>query len=120
MKNPVFVRLFVPILVLLLTSFSCKTAPEDPGPSDQEGWEVVIIGAGAGGLSAGATLSRAGVKTLILEQHDKPGGFMTAFERGDYRFEVSLHMIDGLDPRGLDAGPFRRAGHSRQSSTHPV
>lgn len=110
MKNPVFLRLFVLILVLLLTSFSCKTAPEDPGPSDQKGWEVVIIGAGAGGLSAGATLSRAGVKTLILEQHDKPGGFMTAFERGDYRFEVSLHMIDGLDPGGWTRALFEELG----------
>ena len=38
MKNPVFLRLFVLILVLLLTSFSCKTSPEDPSPSDKKAW----------------------------------------------------------------------------------
>ncbi len=79
------------------------------GKNDSE-YEVVIIGAGAGGLSAGATLSQAGVKTLVLEQHDRPGGYMTAFKRGDYRFEVSLHWMDGLDPGGETRELFQNLG----------
>ncbi len=91
-----------------LPILSCLSETKTTIPPGQEHWEVVIIGAGAGGLSAGATLSQKGVKPLILEQHDKPGGYMTAFERGDYRFEGSLHMMDGLDEGGLTRKLFKR------------
>ena len=79
-------------------------------PPGAEKWPVVIIGAGAGGLGAGASLAQKGVKALVLEQHDKPGGYMTAFERGDYRFEVSLHMMDGLDENGATRGALKKLG----------
>lgn len=39
--------------------------------------DVIIIGSGAGGLTAGLALSRAGKKVLILEQHYVPGGWDT-------------------------------------------
>lgn len=97
--------LIVAVLTFFLPACSNSDVPVPPG---KEKWEVVIIGSGAGGLSAGATLSKDGVKTLILEQHDKPGGYMTAFERGDYRFEVSLHMIDGLDEGGMTRDLFEK------------
>lgn len=69
---------------------------EDGGCVASESFDVVIIGAGGGGLSAGAYLSQEGLRTLVLEQHHRPGGYMTNFQRGDYRFEVSLHAFDGL------------------------
>ncbi len=87
-----------------------KVQAETEPPANNEKWEVVIIGAGAGGLSAGVTLNQAGVKTLVLEQHDRPGGYMTAFNRGDYRFEVSLHWMDGLDPGGPTRELFQKLG----------
>ena len=59
-------------------------------------YDVTIIGAGAGGLSAGATLARGGKRVAVFEQHDKVGGYMTAFSREPYNFEVSLHAIDGV------------------------
>ena len=37
-------------------------------------YEVVIIGAGNSGLSAAITLAQKGVKTLLIEQHNLPGG----------------------------------------------
>ena len=40
-----------------------------------EKFEVVIIGAGLGGLSAAAYLSKAGKKVLVLEHHSVPGGW---------------------------------------------
>jgi prolycopene isomerase len=43
---------------------------------------------------------------------------MTCFERGDYRFEVSLHAIDGLDPGGLTYGFFHQLGI--YDRIHPV
>jgi prolycopene isomerase len=93
----------------ILFAFSgCGKPASEPAPPGREKWPVVIIGAGAGGLSAGATLTKAGVKALILEQQDKPGGYMTGFSRGDYRFEVSLHLMDGLDEGGMTRELFKK------------
>lgn len=100
------IRLFRTIacqLLLLTTTFlllpSCKGEGPRPPPLDQLGpgaYDVIVIGAGGGGISAAAKLALGGMKVLVIEQHDKVGGYMTAFERGDYRFEVSLHAMDGM------------------------
>jgi phytoene dehydrogenase-like protein len=64
-----------------------KAAPADP---DQ--FDAVVIGAGLGGLGCAAAFARQGFKTLVLEQHDKAGGYATAFGRpGGFVFDVSLH-----------------------------
>ncbi len=86
------------------------------GPGNAKGgvpapqYDVVVIGAGGGGLASAAVLSQNGYKVLLLEQHYKVGGYMTSFERGDYTFEVSLHAIDGLDPGGMTRGTFEAVG----------
>ena len=56
-------------------------------------FDVIIIGAGLGGLSAGCLLSKNGKKVLLLEQHDKVGGFATNFKRKGFTFDVSLHNL---------------------------
>ena len=58
-------------------------------------YDVIIIGGGLGGLTAGAKLAREGKKVLLLEQHDRPGGYATTFKRGDFTLEVGLHETDG-------------------------
>ncbi len=74
-------------------------------------YDVVIIGAGGGGLATAARLSLAGLKTLVIEQHNKIGGYMTSFKRGPYTFEVSLHNFDGLDPKvGMNYPVFKQLG----------
>jgi len=60
-------------------------------------YDVIIAGAGLGGLIAGAKLAKNGRKVLVIEQHYMPGGCATTFRRKDYRMEVSLHEMDGLD-----------------------
>ncbi len=65
-----------------------------------EKYDVVVIGAGLGGLSSAAYLAKAGKKVLILEHHSVPGGYAHEFRRGKYRFEVALHAIDGAGPGG--------------------
>ncbi len=37
-------------------------------------YDVLIVGAGVGGLAAGALLADAGRSVLVLEQHNQPGG----------------------------------------------
>ncbi len=65
-----------------------------------EKFDVVIIGAGLGGLSAAGYLAKAGKKVLVLEHHTVPGGYAHEFRRGKYRFEVALHAMDGAAPGG--------------------
>ena len=55
-------------------------------------FDAVIIGSGLGGLSCAAAFARQGFRPLVIEQHDKPGGYATAFTRpGGFVFDVSLH-----------------------------
>ncbi len=51
---------------------------------------VAIIGAGIGGLAAGALLAARGIEVVILERAGRPGGKMRAIE---------------IDGRRIDAGP---------------
>src|SRR5499426_1673759 len=37
-------------------------------------WDVIVVGAGHNGLTAGALLARAGLSTLVLERRDVVGG----------------------------------------------
>ena len=64
-------------------------------------YDVVIIGAGLGGLTAGAKLAKEGKKVLLVEQHNQPGGCATTFKRGDFTLEVGLHEMDGPGPRDM-------------------
>ena len=66
----------------------------------QEKYDVVIIGAGIGGLVCGCYLAKAGLRVLIVEKNDKPGGYCTSFERDGYRFDVGIHYLGGIK-RGI-------------------
>lgn len=48
---------------------------------------IVIIGAGIGGLTAGNLLARKGHKVTILEAHSTPGGYTAGFYRKGFYFE---------------------------------
>ncbi|MCR5485583.1 MAG: NAD(P)/FAD-dependent oxidoreductase [Clostridiales bacterium] len=56
-------------------------------------WDAIVVGAGNGGLSAALTLANSGMKTLLIEKHNVPGGFATSFRRGRFEFEASLHEL---------------------------
>lgn len=73
-------------------------------------YDIIIIGAGLGGLTAGAKLAKEGRKVLLLEQHDRPGGCASTFRRKDFILEVGLHEMDGLHPRDLKNRIFRDLG----------
>ena len=59
-------------------------------------YDVIIIGAGNGGLAAAATTAKAGLSTLLLERHNIPGGSASSFVRGRFEFEPSLHELAGV------------------------
>lgn len=63
-------------------------------------YDAIVIGAGNAGLTAAATLQRAGVRTLLVERHNVPGGCATSFRRGRFEFEVALHQLSGIGGEG--------------------
>jgi phytoene dehydrogenase-like protein len=70
--------------------------------SDPDRFDAVIIGSGLGGLSCAAAFARKGYRPLVIEQHDKPGGYATAFSRpGGFVFDVSLHSTGAGERNGV-------------------
>lgn len=58
--------------------------------------DTIIIGSGAGGLSAAICLARQGQKVLVLEQHNVPGGWCHSFYMDGQRFSPGVHYIGQL------------------------
>ena len=69
-------------------------------------YDIIIIGSGLGGLTAGAKLSREGKRVLLIEQHDRVGGYATTFDRGDFILEVGLHEMVGPSPGDMETKIF--------------
>lgn len=59
-------------------------------------YDVIVIGAGNGGLSAATTLALEGKKVAVFEKHNIPGGCGTSFRRGRFEFEVALHQLSSM------------------------
>lgn len=78
--------------------------------------DAIVIGSGAGGLTAAVALARAGVKVLVCEQHYVPGGWCHTFTREGYRFSPGVHYIGGLGP----GGPMRAIYEGLGVSQHLV
>ncbi|MFV9507658.1 MAG: phytoene desaturase family protein [Oscillochloridaceae bacterium umkhey_bin13] len=60
-------------------------------------YDVIVIGAGIGGLTAGALLAARGREVLVLEQHYLAGGSAQTFPSGRYRFDVGPKLFFGMD-----------------------
>jgi phytoene dehydrogenase-like protein len=74
-------------------------------------YDVVVIGAGLGGLTAGAILARAGRKVLVIERSNSVGGAASSYKSGDLFVEGSLHETsDPKDPRDPKHHVLKRAG----------
>ena len=71
-------------------------------PRTGDAYDVVIIGAGLGGLSCAAAFARQGFRPLVLEKHLVPGGYATTFKRpGGFVFDVSLHSTGAGERAGI-------------------
>ncbi|NET39015.1 MAG: NAD(P)/FAD-dependent oxidoreductase [Cyanothece sp. SIO1E1] len=63
-----------------------------------QSFDYVILGAGLGGLSAAACLTRQGHRVAVLEQHYLPGGCCHTFDYGEYSFCADVHYISQCQP----------------------
>ncbi len=70
--------------------------------------KITIIGAGLGGLTAGALLAKDGYRVTLLEQHNIVGGCATTFKRGDFTCEVGLHEMESVYSNPLIKDIFTR------------
>lgn len=66
-----------------------------------EQWDTIVIGSGAGGLTAAAALAKHGQRVLVLEQHYLPGGWMQSFSLGGYRFSPGVHYVGECQSGGF-------------------
>jgi phytoene dehydrogenase-like protein len=62
--------------------------------------DVVVIGSGAGGLSAAVACAQSGLRVVVFEQHYLPGGWCHSFNLGGYKFSPGVHYIGELEPGG--------------------
>ena len=62
---------------------------------------IVVIGAGIGGLTAGALLAHRGYDLLVLDQAIVPGGCASTFKRRGFTFDVGATQVAGLEPGGI-------------------
>jgi prolycopene isomerase len=81
----------------------------------KSGYDVVIIGSGVGGLTAGALLSKAGLSVCILEKEPHVGGYLAGFRRKDFRFDTAIHWLNQCGPQGVAGKIFAILGKD-----HPV
>jgi len=93
--------------------------------------EVIVIGGGYAGLSAGALLANRGRKVLLLEKSRHLGGRASYVEKDGYVLEYGLHA-NRFASQGAAAAVFRKLGREleflepgepelyRQGAFHPL
>lgn len=62
-----------------------------------EQYDVIIIGSGMGGLTAGNLLAKEGMKVCILEKNKQIGGSLQIYTRDRVIFDSGVHYLGGLD-----------------------
>lgn len=58
-------------------------------------YEVVVVGAGLGGLATGALLASRGLSVCVIERESSAGGCAASFEKFGYAFEPTAGLYTG-------------------------
>ncbi|MCA9516644.1 MAG: FAD-dependent oxidoreductase [Myxococcales bacterium] len=81
----------------------------DPSPLPSEA-DVVVVGAGFGGLGAALTLAERGARVVLCEALAYPGGCASTFTRGGVAYESGATLFSGFAPGQLFAEWIARHG----------
>jgi C-3',4' desaturase CrtD len=65
--------------------------------------QIIVIGAGVGGLTAAALLAQTGYKVTVLEAQSYAGGSASTFYHKGYRFDSGATVAGGFQPNGPHA-----------------
>lgn len=84
------------------------------------GENVIIIGAGIGGLSTGILLLLLGYRVTIVEKNPRPGGLMRSYLRGGVDCPVGVHYVGALGPSEPLGKMFRVLGISVEDLFYPM
>ena len=60
--------------------------------------QVIIIGAGLSGLSAGCYAQMNDYQSHIFEHHSQPGGVAAAWRRDEYLIDGGIHFVMSHKP----------------------
>jgi phytoene dehydrogenase-like protein len=64
-------------------------------------YDVIVIGAGIGGLTSAALLSKAGLSVCVLEKEPRVGGYLAGFRRKHFIFDTAIHWLNQYGPDGM-------------------
>lgn len=88
--------------------------------------DVIVVGAGIGGLTTAALLQERGFRTVVLEKNGFAGGSCSAFSKGGYTFDAGASVFYGFnddDTKGtlnLHSRIFRKLGVGFRTVPDPV
>ncbi|MCC7368293.1 MAG: FAD-dependent oxidoreductase [Chloroflexi bacterium] len=71
-------------------------------------YDVLVIGAGIGGLTAAALCADTGLDVAVLEGHTRPGGCAGDFLRRGILFPAGATVVLGFEPGGLHRWVYER------------
>jgi prolycopene isomerase len=67
----------------------------------RDAYDVIVVGAGLGGMIADSLLAKRGLSVLLIDQQNKPGSACTSFIREDHVFDVGAAMLYGFGEKGF-------------------
>lgn len=65
-----------------------------------EAYDVVVVGAGLGGLACAALLARAGKRVAVLEKNHRPGGYGVTIACHGHRVDIASQSLGGCHRQG--------------------
>jgi phytoene dehydrogenase-like protein len=76
----------------------------------KDSYDIVVIGAGVGGLTAASMLSKAGYSVVVVEMASQAGGYLAGFHRNKFRFDTAIHWLNQCNPGGIVNTVFETIG----------
>ncbi|MFK4469728.1 phytoene desaturase family protein [Bacillus sp. RC252] len=77
-------------------------------------YDVIVVGAGMGGLGAAVYLAQEGYSVLVVERHYRAGGYAHSFSRKKYTFDSAVRIVAGAKDDGLLYELLKKAGLNDQ------
>jgi prolycopene isomerase len=68
--------------------------------------DVIVVGAGIGGLSAAGLLAKSGLRVLVIERNYMPGGACGAIRRDGVTYDMGAAMLFGFGESGFSPHRF--------------